>query len=193
MGQRLVELSVIPPGHKVLDVVAGRGASLFPAAEQAGETGDVIGIDLAEGMVLATQKEIGQRKIPSASIRLMDAEQLQFESGYFDRVICGFALFFMPRLVKALAEFYRVLKPGGISAASTFGREDEQFEWYEELLSKYGMAREIPTTQSLNDPKDLQSAFSKAGFSNIQVVDERFDSEYEDEEDWWSHLWSTAD
>lgn len=193
MGKRLVDLSVISPGHKVLDVAAGRGASLFPAAERAGETGEVIGIDLAEGMVLATEKEIGQRKILNASIRLMDAEQLQFDSGHFDRVLCGFALFFMPRLEKALAEFYRVLRRGGKSVVSTFGKEDEQLEWYEELLVKYGISREIPATQSLDDPDDLQSAFSDAGFSGIRIVQERFDSEYEDEEDWWSRLWSTAD
>lgn len=193
MGKRLVELSGISSGSRVLDVAAGRGASLFPAAEQAGEIGEVIGIDLADGMVMETAKEIGQRKIQSASIRLMDAEQLEFESEYFDRVLCGFALFFMPRLDKALAEFHRVLKPGGTSAVSTFGKEDEQFEWYEELLVKYGISRQVPVTQSLDDPAELQSAFSEAGFSSIQIVEERFDSEYGAEEDWWSHLWSTAD
>lgn len=193
MGKRLVELSGISPGSKVLDVAAGRGASLFPAAEQAGETGEAIGIDIAEGMVKATAIEISQRKIRNASIRLMDAEQLQFESGYFDRVLCGFALFFLPRLDKALAEFCRVLKPGGISAASTFGQEDEELQWYEVLLEKYGISRQIPVTQALDDPKDLESAFAEAGFASVQIVEEQFDSEYRDEEDWWSHLWSTAD
>lgn len=39
MGQRLVGLAQIAPGARVLDVAAGRGSSLFPAAEQVGTKG----------------------------------------------------------------------------------------------------------------------------------------------------------
>jgi SAM-dependent methyltransferase len=123
----------------------------------------------------------------------MDAEQLEFQSGYFDRVLCGFALFFLPRLEDALAEFHRVLRPGGACAASTFGKDDEQFRWYEALLAKYGISRQVPVARQLDNPGELHSAFFEAGFSDIRVVEERFDCEYTDEEDWWSHLWSTAD
>jgi len=52
-GQRLVERAQLAPGAAVLDVVAGRGAVLFPAAQQVGPAGRVTGIDLSAAMVIA--------------------------------------------------------------------------------------------------------------------------------------------
>ena|SRR5438105_7094085 len=54
-GQRLVEITGISTGAKVLDIAAGRGANLFPAAAQVGSMGQVVGIDLAESMVEETR------------------------------------------------------------------------------------------------------------------------------------------
>jgi len=38
-GRRLTELAELAPGMRVLDVAAGRGAVLFPAAEKVGAAG----------------------------------------------------------------------------------------------------------------------------------------------------------
>src|SRR5215831_11992075 len=46
-GRRLVTAAEIQPGQHVLDVASGRGAVLFPCAEQVGQTGLVVGVDLA--------------------------------------------------------------------------------------------------------------------------------------------------
>jgi O-methyltransferase/aklanonic acid methyltransferase len=43
-GRRFVDLAEITPGARVLDIASGRGAILFPAAEQVGTDGSVIGI-----------------------------------------------------------------------------------------------------------------------------------------------------
>jgi O-methyltransferase / aklanonic acid methyltransferase len=53
-GQRLGAQAQLAPGAAVLDVAAGRGAMLFPAAQQVGSGGRVIGIDLAANMVQKT-------------------------------------------------------------------------------------------------------------------------------------------
>ena len=117
-GRRLVELAGIQDGAQVLDVATGRGASLFSAAERAGPTGQVVGIDLAEEMVRATDAEIRERGL-RAEVRRMDAEQLDFRVASLDYVLCGFALYFFPRVGRAFAEFARVLKPGGTLAVTT--------------------------------------------------------------------------
>jgi ubiquinone/menaquinone biosynthesis C-methylase UbiE len=123
----------------------------------------------------------------------MDAEQLEFETEYFDVVLCGFALFFFPDLKQALTEFYRVLKPDGILATTTFSESDDQLNWYEELFGKYGLAREIPGFESLDHPEAIEIAFTNSGFRNIMISSEIFDAHYQDVHDWWSHLWNTAD
>ncbi|PWB50454.1 MAG: hypothetical protein C3F13_16005 [Anaerolineales bacterium] len=45
-GGRLVECATIPLGAKVLDLGCGTGSSLLPAAERAGSSGHVVGIDI---------------------------------------------------------------------------------------------------------------------------------------------------
>src|SRR5512134_2928651 len=71
-GEWLVETANIPEGAEVLDVACGRGAVLFPAAERVGPGGQVIGIDLAEGMAHETQMEIRRRRLQQAEARQMD-------------------------------------------------------------------------------------------------------------------------
>ena len=60
----------------MLDVAAGRGALLFPAAARVGPTGHVTGIDFAPNMVRETAKEIENRNPRNAEIGQMDAEQM---------------------------------------------------------------------------------------------------------------------
>ena len=103
-GQRLVEELCIEPGHHVLDVASGRGAVLFPAADRVGPTGMIEGIDISEGMVRATTEDAIRRGI-AARVSVMDAEQLEFPDGAFDRVLCGFGIMFFPDQEKALSEF----------------------------------------------------------------------------------------
>ena len=52
----------------------GRGANLFPTARAVGPHGQVIGIDLAEGMVRETTDEIERQHLQNASMLSMDAE-----------------------------------------------------------------------------------------------------------------------
>ena len=112
-GKGLVERIGISEGARVLDVGAGRGANLFPAAERVGLLGEVIGIDLAQQMLLETTGDIELRGLTNASVRLMDAEHLAFDAASFDYVLCGFAIFLFPHLEQALSEFYRVLRTRG--------------------------------------------------------------------------------
>lgn len=193
MGRRLVELAQLQSGARVLDVAAGRGAILFWAAEQTGERGRVTGIDLAAAMVRETASEIKRLGLTNAEMRQMDAEALQFADASFDCVLCGFALFFFPQLDQALSEFHRVLRPGGAFGATTFGHTDQRMEWYEELLEAYGISRPIPVTKPLDTPAELEVALRHAGFANIRVMTEEYDSIYANETEWWARLWASGD
>src|SRR5262249_3356453 len=118
-GRRLVTAAEIQPGQRVLDVACGRGAVLFPCAERVGQTGQAIGVDLADEMVRATNEAAARRGITARSL-VMDAEHLDFPDATFDRVLCGFGIMFFPNQIQALDEFRRVMKPGGRLAVSTW-------------------------------------------------------------------------
>ena len=118
-GKRLVKSAEILPDHRVLDVATGRGAAFFPAAELLSNAGEIVGIDLSDEMVRATNAEATRRGLPGRA-QVMDAEHLVFKDATFDRVLCGFGIMFFPDQLHALGEFQRVLKPGGLLAVSTW-------------------------------------------------------------------------
>lgn len=190
-GQWLVETARIPAGARVLDVACGRGAVLFPAAEQVGIRGQVIGIDLAEGMAHETQIEIQRRGLKQAEARQMDAEHLSFPDSYFDFVLCGFSLQFFPHLEQALSEFRRVLKSAGQVAVTTWSEDDPRWDWFEDLRAAYGAVLKLGS-QSLDKPEEVQRWFSQAGFVDIHVTSKALDMLYLDEEEWWNVEWSIS-
>jgi len=195
-GKKLVEFADIREGDRVLDVATGRGSSLFPAAEKVGANGEVIGIDLTAEMAANTNRDIEVRRIANARVMQMDAEDLRFPDGSFDRVLCGFALFFMPDPNRALREFLRVLKPGGVVAVSTWGEDDGRWAWDREIQKKY-----IPPRPPHMDPRGLpkidfdkpegmDSLLSEAGLVDVRADIEAREFVYKDEDDWWATRWS---
>lgn len=119
-GRALATAAGIEPGHRVLDVACGRGASLRPALAATGPTGEVVGIDLAAGMVERLGAELAADGITNAVVTQGDAEALEWPDASFDRVLAGFMIFFVPRPQVALGEMARVLRPGGRVALSVF-------------------------------------------------------------------------
>ena len=196
-GQRLVDLAEIAPGAKVLDVAAGRGAVLFPAAVKVGSSGLVVGIDFTAAMVSETAKDIESRKIREAEIRQMDAEQMVFTDASFDCVTCGFALWMFAEPARVLQEFHRVLKRGGRVALSTWSADNPSQTWCHAVLRPYAPASASRSATSKNDsrfdtPSQLESAMQKAGFTDIRIAVEEQEFVYADEEEYWLTLWSAG-
>jgi ubiquinone/menaquinone biosynthesis C-methylase UbiE len=197
-GHRLVEWADISAGARVLDVAAGRGAVLFPAAEAVGLHGQVVGIDLSPAMVAETSREIEQRALSNVSLHQMDAEHLQFPDESFDFVLCGFAVFFFPQLDRALAEFHRVLRPQGRLAISTWGQRDESWKWYGDLFETYlpSPPEEQPADTPprprpvFNKPDGLVALLGGAGFADVRVDSDEADFSYGSAEEWWQTQWS---
>jgi ubiquinone/menaquinone biosynthesis C-methylase UbiE len=55
--------------------------------------------------------------VPNASFAVEDGQALSFPDGSFDAVLCGLGLMFFPDPARGLAEFHRVLRPGGRAAS----------------------------------------------------------------------------
>lgn len=186
-GEVLAEVAELSRGERVLDVAAGRGAALFPAAARVGTTGRVVGIDLSEAMVRELREEIDARGAANASALVMDAEQLAFEDESFDVVLCGFGIFFFPDPRRAVDEFRRVLRPSGRVALTTWrARDNERWPWYAELLRRY-----VPGRASAAAP-DFPQLLRDAGYVDLVVVEREHEFVYADEEEWWRVLWSHA-
>jgi ubiquinone/menaquinone biosynthesis C-methylase UbiE len=110
--RRLVEVLAARPGERLLDLACGPGTVALQLAAITGETGLVVGVDLAPGMLAAARKAAVEQGV-ALPLALMDMERLGFQDSSFDGVSCGHGLQFCPDLGGALREVRRVLGPGG--------------------------------------------------------------------------------
>lgn len=192
LGQRLVELIGLREGDSVLDVCTGRGAVLFPAAEAVGETGRVVGVDLAAEMVALTAARVRELGLANVSVQVGDAENLsEFADGEFDCAACAFGIFFLPDPKAALREFVRVVRPGGVVALSSWGPPDARYGWYPRLREELGIARVGLETQDFETPDELRRALESAGLAEIDVAIEPVVFSFEPDE-WWRWLFTGA-
>ena len=187
-GRVLVAAAGVGPGQNVLDVAAGRGAVLFPAAEAVGRTGNVIGIDLADAMANATNADAARLNL-NAKVEVGDAEKLDFPAGMFDRVLCGFGLMFFPDQDRALREFQRVLKPEGKIGISTW--HVDQAGELKAVASELGVPAAEPPGW-ITEPDALSSMLARAGFSNVRIQLNAHAFRYAGIDEYWSGARSTG-
>lgn len=98
-------------GADVLEVGCGTGVLTRALAALPG-VGGVVGVDLAESLV-ARARELA----PGLRFERADARSLPFADASFDVVVFDSTLSHVPEPERALAEAFRVLRPGGLLAA----------------------------------------------------------------------------
>jgi demethylmenaquinone methyltransferase/2-methoxy-6-polyprenyl-1,4-benzoquinol methylase len=99
--------------YRVLDVAGGTGDIAFRIAERAAGA-VVIVADINTDMLAVGEKRAAERKLGDrVTFTEANAETLPFDAGRFDAVTIAFGIRNVPKIDKALAEAYRVLKPGG--------------------------------------------------------------------------------
>lgn len=99
-------------------VEVGSGLGDFCAWASAKLGGEVVAVDASPRMVeLAAQ--------PGVEAVVADMRQLPFADAAFDCVVANFVLYHIPDPVIAIAEFARVLAPGGILVASTLSDDTD--------------------------------------------------------------------
>src|SRR5215472_11913985 len=121
IGSGTVERLALPTGARVLDVGCGTGASVIPAATAVGPTGRVIGADLADRLLDRAREKARQQGLFNVEFRQGDMEDLGYRDGSFDAVVSVFSVFFVPDMTKQVAELWRMVKPGGQLAITTWG------------------------------------------------------------------------
>ena len=96
------------PGERILDLAAGTGTS---SASLARSGAHVVAADFSPGMLTVGREKHGAN--PLIEFIEADATKLPFADNEFDAVTMSFGLRNVIEPKKALAELYRVTKPGG--------------------------------------------------------------------------------
>jgi ubiquinone/menaquinone biosynthesis C-methylase UbiE len=191
------------PGMRIIDLCCGPGTLAIPLVKDLNGVGEVIGVDLADGMLEIARKAAGRFSLPVRFVR-GDIEQLQFPAKTFDAASCGHGLHFLPNLGRGLREVHRVLKPKGRFAASVPPSDgpdhphpavDAYRATFDKRLGKPQPQPELAATRTALDDLDrFRSAALAAGFrfaeTELVEVETTWDSAEhyaETNASWWSY------
>lgn len=111
--EALIHLCGIDAAHEVLEVGCGVGQTSVLLAERCGCR--VVGVDLSAGMVAFAEARARKRGVSDRTeFRVGEITALPFEDGRFDVVFGESITVFAPDQRKAIHEYARVLKSGGV-------------------------------------------------------------------------------
>ena len=111
---RCLELAAIQDGEAVLEVAVGTGLA-FEKILDADPSGRVEGIDLTDEMLTRAERRAVATGMTNFRLSIGDAYDLDFADDSFDVLINNYMFDLLPEqdFPKVLAEFKRVLRPGG--------------------------------------------------------------------------------
>jgi ubiquinone/menaquinone biosynthesis C-methylase UbiE len=120
-GAETVSRLRLETGQAVLDLCCGAGASALPAARAVGPAGRVLGIDVAAPLLDLARTKAARQGLANIEFRHGDATRTGLPGGCFDAVVCVFGVFFAPDMTTFVAEMWRLVRPGGTLAITTWG------------------------------------------------------------------------
>jgi ubiquinone/menaquinone biosynthesis C-methylase UbiE len=110
--QELAELCYVSQNKYVLEVGCGVGVTACYLAKRYGCS--IIGLDLSERMVEWARRRAKRKGlVENVEFKVGDAQDLPFEDGLFDAVICESVTAFPEDQARAVSEYIRVTRPGG--------------------------------------------------------------------------------
>lgn len=161
-GQWLMDHADPAPGTRMLDVGAGRGAVARAGLARGCA---VTAVDASSRMVEWLGKEF-----PHIVARQMDAGRLDFADGSFDLVTAGFLMEVLEDPAGTIAEFLRVLAPGGVLALSLERQSVGGLPWLRDLYADFFPAVSSPSSTADSAPlsaDQLDSLLAAAGLLEL--------------------------
>ena len=183
----LLDAAAVERGDRVLDVASGPGYVAAFAAERGAA---VLGVDVAESMIA-----LARGLHPELEFLHGDAEALPFPDASFEAVVANFLLLHLGRPERALAEFARVLTPGGRVALTVWDLPERArvIGVLVDALAEAGAAPppELPVGPPFfrfSDEDEFARLLSGQGLQDVEVQTVAFAHHEADADALWSGL-----
>ncbi len=158
-------IASLKPGETVVDLGAGGGFDAFLAAQEVGETGHVIGIDMTPAMLSKARANAEKGQYKQVEFRLGEIENLPVADNSVDVIISNCVINLSPNKPRVFHEAFRILKPGGRLAIS-------------DVVASAEMPEEMKNDPQLHAGcmagaelvEDLERMILDAGFCNVRIA-----------------------
>lgn len=190
IGRRTVERLVLPPAASVLDVGCGTGASALAAAEKVGHRGHVTAVDLAERLLEIGRRKAQHRGLANVEFVPADMKHLGYADNHFDAVVSVFSIFFVSDMVGQLRELWRMVRPGGSLAITTWG--PRMFEpgtsafWNAVNAVRPDLVSTASPWDRIVEPEALRDLMREADIPDAEAVAEDGHQTLRSPDDWWT-------
>lgn len=190
IGKRTIDRLALLAGADILDVGCGTGASALPAAEAVGSKGSVIGVDLSARLLDRARAKAKARGLSNVEFRLADMTSLGYPNDHFDAVVSVFSIFFVPDMEGMVRELWRMVRPGGKLAVTTWGPRifEPAYSRWQKVIKQ-----ERPDHYSafnpwdrITDPVSVRRLLQDGGAANIEVTAEDGNQTLRSADDWWT-------
>jgi SAM-dependent methyltransferase len=138
-ARTIIDTLALSPGMKVLDAGCGPGRLTLPAARAVGPEGEVLAVDIQEGMLARVREKAGEAGLENVAYLQAELGGGKLPADHFDRAMLVTVLGEIPDQVAALKETYGALKPGGILSVTEV-IFDPHFQSRESVLRVAGEA-----------------------------------------------------
>jgi SAM-dependent methyltransferase len=162
-----IALASLKEGETVLDLGAGAGFDCFLAANQVGDSGKVIGIDMTPEMVEKARENAKKGNYTNVEFKLGEIENLPVAEDSVDIIISNCVINLSPDKPKVFKEAFRVLKPGGRLMVSDIVLLKDLPDFVKESIDAY-----VSCVSGALLKEDYLAAIKNAGFQDVEIIDE---------------------
>jgi arsenite methyltransferase len=162
-----IALASLKKGETVLDLGAGAGFDCFLAANQVGNAGKVIGVDMTPEMIEKARENAKKSNYTNLEFRLGEIENLPVDDESVDVIISNCVINLSPDKGNVFEEAFRVLKSGGRLMVSDIVLLKELPDFIRRSIDAY------VSCVSGALLKDIYiAAIKNAGFQAVEIIEE---------------------
>lgn len=173
-GAAALELAVLQPGERVLDIGCGGGHTTLQIAAQVGALGEAVGLDISQTLVDSAKRLARDAGVPQAHFACVDAATATLSRVAFDVLFSRFGVMFFADPEAAFRNMRRMLATPARLAFCCWGPLADN-PWVGKLVEVIGRHIALPVPDpdapgpfAFADPARVRSLLQAAGFHEVQ-------------------------